>query len=204
MMKRRLGAAVLTLLAGWLVALSPWSGAAQAQTQTLVSTTVNITAYSAPNPRGTAYFNANVSLNFVAGTTYTIKTAPDAPAYSIDTYIYLLDPSGSVVGSNDDNGQGWTNPYGSYLSFNATVSGPHTLVVSTYSSGVSYSAVPVTVTYTGAPQPGGGGVPVGGVPNVRLTPNSNMPNSSAYAAIRSQSPISPVIHNLRVLSRQDS
>jgi hypothetical protein len=178
---------VLAILVGWLVALSPWVGEAQAQ-NTLLSSSANITSYNAPNPRGTTYFNQNFPLNLVAGNVYTVLTATTVtPNYSVDTYIYLLSPTGSTVASNDDWGS-LPNYYGSKITYTPTVSGSYILVVTTFSSNKSYSGVPVTVTFTNPNQ-----IPPGGIPNVKLAPPT-AERSPLYAILeRPQSRVSAIL-----------
>src|SRR5262245_31260575 len=141
-MRKRLLAMVLAVV-GWAFS-APL--VAQAQ-QTLMNTTISITGKQTPNPRGTSYNNTNLPLNLVAGTTYDFRVAvATQPAYAIDPYIYLLSPSGTVVGEDDANGLGLGNPYGSFLQYTPTTSGNFTLVVTTFGSGSSYPDVPITIT----------------------------------------------------------
>src|SRR6266545_3213822 len=169
-MRKQFVAAVLAAV-GWML-LDPLG--VQAQTS-LVNTSISISSYNAPNPRGPTFFNTNIPLQLQAGNQYTIKTAvATQPAYGIDTYIFLLDPSGATLGQNDDNGLGLGNPYGSYLQYTPAAAGTYTLVVSTYSPGVSYSGVPVEVTYAAVQPPS---------PPIALTVPANTTTSvSAYMA----------------------
>jgi hypothetical protein len=154
-MRTRLVATIVALVGWAFFAPRPWASFASAQTS-LVTTTVDITSATGVNPRGAGYYNANVTVNLVAGNVYDMRIAvATTPAYAYDTYCYLLDPARAVVGEDDDNNLGLGNPYGSQIVYTATATGSYTLVCSTVSGGDSYSAVPVTVTvtFTAAPPP---------------------------------------------------
>jgi hypothetical protein len=165
-------------VAGWaLLGPTPWASVAQAQTSvTLLDVTTSLTAYSAPNPRGTTYFNQNHTIVMTAGGSYTLRTKTGTTIGATlnngyyDTYIYLLDPSGNVVAQDDDSngyngGDGGT--FSSKISaYTPTVSGTYTLVVTTYSPGQAMQYEVIITGPPGATPPTP--VPTTGIPNVRL------------------------------------
>jgi hypothetical protein len=155
------------------------------------NTTVNITGPNTPNPRGTGFFCTNFTVNLVAGGTYDFRTAvATQPAYGIDTYILLLNPSGTVVSQDDDNSLNLGNPYGSQIVYQATTSGAYMLSVSTYSAGATYTGVPLTITVSGLP------TPTVGIPNVKLAPPPSVRETGSVFALNldmNRVPRSPVL-----------
>jgi len=164
MRKRYLTVAVA--LAGWVL-FTP--GAAQAQT-TLLDTTTTVTQANSQNPKGSAYYANAHQIAMTAGGAYDIQTwtgttigEPATAPY--DTYIYLLNPSGTVVAQDDDSGEAnGGGHYSSRIQYTAQASGTYTVIVTTFSSATTLK---YRLTIKG-PAAGTQG-PVT-IPNVRLTP----------------------------------
>jgi hypothetical protein len=164
-MGNRLRISMLAAL-GWAVV----SGIANAQTTT-VTVNVNITSPNPVNPRGAGYNAAIVTIPATTGQSLDIRAAVAMlPAFATDTYIYLINPAGTVVAQNDDNGLGLGNPFGSQVVHTATMTGNYTLVVTTFGPGQSYMNVPVSYPGVAAPPPPPPPVPPplppSGIPNV--------------------------------------
>ena len=82
-------------------------------------------------PRGSEYYFDDIEFSGTAGTPVVIETT----AASFDTYLYLLNEDCQVIASNDDGGSGLL----SRIAITLPTTGVYTIVVTTYSSGVTGS-----------------------------------------------------------------
>lgn len=144
------------------------------------ATTTSITGtLSAPDPtfvdpRGSGYNASRTPVTLSAGQSYQIDVtgAPGTGGsfndyvYNVDTYIFLLDPSGAIVAQDDDYGNG----YASRINFTPTTSGTYTVMVSSFSPGDSFSYQVTVSTPNGTPPPPPTPGTGSGIPNVRLSP----------------------------------
>jgi len=171
-MRKRNWWAVLAVSAWVLFGATPWANVARAQSVTLLDTTGTTSQTVANNPRGSGYLAGTHTIQMTAGSSYTIRTKtgttigqPASAPY--DTYLYLLNPSGTSVASDDDsNGPAYGGDGGTYsskITYTPTVSGNYTIIVTTFSSGVNLT---YEVIVTGPPSTGP--APAGAIPNVRL------------------------------------
>ena len=96
------------------------------------------------NARGTGYYADRYSFDATAGKQIVLTLASGA----YDTYLYLKNPSGSVIAQNDDGGGGTNSRIpatSGVFTVPAGMSGTFTVEVSSYSAGASG---PYTLTYT--------------------------------------------------------
>jgi hypothetical protein len=149
---------------GWvLFAPTPWAGLASAQQTTLLDTTTTATNTSlGTNPRGSGYPANAHQVQFQAGGSYTMRTytgssISDSGYY--DSYMYLLDPSNTVVAQDDDSGGNLS----SMITFTPKTGGTYTIIVTTWSQ---TSSIKYRLLVTGTPPTAG----AAGIPNVRLAP----------------------------------
>ncbi len=82
-------------------------------------------------PRGSGYYYDDLEFVATTGTSVVIETTSG----SFDTYLYLLNEDCQVIASNDDGGVGLL----SRIALTLPATGVYTIVVTTYSSGVTGS-----------------------------------------------------------------
>ena len=132
------------------------------------------------NPHANYFGNGSVStgrahtVTLDAGGTYVIRTYTGASigrpsgAYLSDSYIYVVNPAGAVVGETSGDAGG-----GSTVSYTAGASGTYTIWVCNYQqvpwAGTIYYHLTVDGPPPVGPAGGGGG---SGIPNVKLAPSS--------------------------------
>ncbi len=80
-------------------------------------------------PRGSGYYFDDVEFTAVAFTPYVLEITSG----TFDSYMYLLDDSCTVIASDDDGGDGLL----SAISFTPTDNKTYTVIVTTFSSGVT-------------------------------------------------------------------
>jgi hypothetical protein len=102
------------------------------------------------NPRGTSYFHDAYQIPLVAGRKYTIRMR--STAVGPDSYIYLRNPSGTVV-IQDDDGDYSVQIWSSKMEYTPTVSGTYILHCTTFSGGAQFPYRTWTEEVTQQPAP---------------------------------------------------
>ncbi len=97
-------------------------------------------AYATPWEGGTPY-----AIDLVAGVVTVIETGTFMGGPSTDTIVYVRDPAGEFVASDDDGTQSASYPYASRVAFVPRASGTYTIVVAASVPGSgAYTALRVT------------------------------------------------------------
>ena len=169
---------LVTMLAalGWAF-LTPGSWVTGLHAQTTILSASGMVDTSQPCPtRGPNFYQRTHTIAVIAGNQYTIdlrSTAADSNSGSYasdcDTYLYLPDSAGTIVAENDDvilGGGGTGTEVRSLILYNATASGNYTIIVTSWSSGVTFpynltvTARGVTGSATGTTAPPPAGTPL--------------------------------------------
>jgi hypothetical protein len=168
------------VLTGWAwLAAGQWVGVAHAQ-QILLDVTDTMTAPHPLNPKGARFFAKAHTVNLTAGQSYVIRMRPTT--VGPDSYIYLLNSSGTVVGQDDD-GDAAAQIWASKLVYTATSTGSYTIIATTFVAGASFQ-YRVWVETLPPPAPATPLTVPGSVSGSLSTSDPGNPRGAAYFAHR--------------------